>query len=395
MVSLCTLCATRESESLVGVSDVELDIWVGSACSASPTIDICPSCNGILQCGSTIVNQLRGELDAAHYDDVYGWYVSVQLSADILFRSYIQGIVSSENFGKSSGLKELARGLITRAIVRERYHEHYPKLTMEVQFEGSEREVPDELMKAVNQMIRRRGGGKKFRTRLSVNIADVQQFIESTKNDGCLVYKALFPNDDAIKEEPEMLRELKEKFIDRIPAVFPKIKTMIRRETLFLVGKYTKTSREFGQSQWELNATSVSETICPPVCELFGSSVENCLFSASGREDMDVRMLGDGRAFVLQVGDAKRLSPILDGGNLLSAFTVDTGDVCVKGLRWVDKGVLDFLQWSTEQHIKTYRSIIYSEETLPTHFFPYEGVNMHYTQGMLHLFEIQLDTMTD
>ena len=81
---------------------------------------------------------------------------------------------------------------------------------------------------------------------------------------------------------------------------------------------------------------------------------------------MDVRMLGGGRSFVLQLGDAKRLTPLLDqSGTVLSEFTVDTGDVYVKGLKWVDKGVMDWLHWSTEQHLKTYRCVIWSEEALP------------------------------
>jgi tRNA pseudouridine synthase 10 len=81
---------------------------------------------------------------------------------------------------------------------------------------------------------------------------------------------------------------------------------------------------------------------------------------------MDVRMLGSGRTFILQLGDARSLRPLLDSSILVN-FSIDTGDVQVNGgLRHVDKGVLDWLHWSTEQHLKVYRCIVWSAECFPS-----------------------------
>ena len=139
----------------------------------------------------------------------------------------------------------------------------------------------------------------------------------------------------------------------------------MKRETIFLTGKYVKDTRRFGQSAWDANTTSVAETICPVACALFDSPIEKCLFSASGREDMDVRMLGSGRPFVLQLSDAKNLQPLIDGG--LKNLKIDTGDVRLQsGLAFADKGIMDWLNWSTEQHVKIYRCVIWTERSLPT-----------------------------
>jgi hypothetical protein len=324
---------------------------------------ICSVCCGLLQAGRPIIGTLKSEIDRSSYKDIFGWPVSVQLSPMILFRSYIHRI-SSETAGPMSlDLKEALRALIYKGVISERYSEFQPKLLMDVRFDSIE-ECPDELMKAVNQLLRGRNF-KKFRTKQSVNIADVQQFIEFTKGDPVAVFRMLNVSTE-VPNESECKRALFGRYISQCKTVhYPQIEVSLRRETLFLVGKYSKFTREFGQSQWDGNSTSVAETICPEVCKLFDSPVDKCLFSASGREDMDVRMLGSGRPFVLQLSDAKCLAPLLPGNDLLKNFLIDSGDIRVKGLRWVDKGVMDWLHWSTEQHIKIYRCVIWSEEVLP------------------------------
>ena len=317
-----------------------------------------------MQSGNEIVSYLTSELASAGYEDIYGCQLSVILSPDILFQTFIEKIVRGGEFsGPQSGdLKDLVRGLIYSAVIRENPDANMPKLFVDVRFDSGTNQVPEELMKAVNQSLKHRPGNfKKFKTRESVNIADIQQFMDSTKFNIAKVHKALFPSKGEMDEE-SMRVDLAAAFLT-CPSAPAHVSVSYKRETLFLVGKYIKTTREFGQSQWDAHATSVSESMCPAVCELFESPLDKCLFSASGREDMDVRMLGAGRAFVLQVGDAKRLTALKDGS--LAHFSLDTGDVVVRSLKWVDKGVMDWLHWSTEQHTKLYRCVIWTQDVLP------------------------------
>ncbi|MFK5283891.1 hypothetical protein ACI3PL_30370, partial [Lacticaseibacillus paracasei] len=67
------------------------------------------------------------------------------------------------------------------------------------------------------------------------------------------------------------------------------------------------------------------------------------------------------------MSDAKTLAPLLDQEKVLNQLVIDTGDVKVlKGLRVADKGVLDWLHWSTEQHVKVYRCVIWAKPGFPS-----------------------------
>lgn len=104
---------------------------------------------------------------------------------------------------------------------------------------------------------------------------------------------------------------------------------------LFLGGRYNKFSRTLNQTPWTVDGrrrsrTSVAELIGVPLCEACGAKRSRfCARCAaptaghgrgaaagggpgdsrpagSGREDIDVRMLGDGRPFMVELVDPKR-----------------------------------------------------------------------------------------
>lgn len=81
--------------------------------------------------------------------------------------------------------------------------------------------------------------------------------------------------------------------------------------TVFVAGRYNKFSRNLSQSPWILNGKrmtegSVQEVIADSIASHFKVSASSMTFMSSGREDVDVRCLGRGRPFVLQVTDAAR-----------------------------------------------------------------------------------------
>lgn len=74
-------------------------------------------------------------------------------------------------------------------------------------------------------------------------------------------------------------------------------------------GRYCKYSRNVSQTPWivdgkKVHEGSVEELISEHVLPL--TLAEKVKFSASGREDVDVRMLGQGRPFLLEIISPKR-----------------------------------------------------------------------------------------
>uniref|UniRef100_A0AAG5DJA6 tRNA pseudouridine(55) synthase n=1 Tax=Anopheles atroparvus TaxID=41427 RepID=A0AAG5DJA6_ANOAO len=79
--------------------------------------------------------------------------------------------------------------------------------------------------------------------------------------------------------------------------------------TIFVAGRYNKLSRALSQTPWviegkRLMEESVQETIVAAIAPHFGVPDERLIFSSSGREDVDVRCLGKGRPFVLEIPGA-------------------------------------------------------------------------------------------
>ena len=80
---------------------------------------------------------------------------------------------------------------------------------------------------------------------------------------------------------------------------------------MYLAGRYNKYSRNVSQTPWSLEGEeakldSVERVISDPVMRVFSPS--EVRFTASGREDIDVRMLGTGRPFLLELLNPKRTS---------------------------------------------------------------------------------------
>lgn len=77
------------------------------------------------------------------------------------------------------------------------------------------------------------------------------------------------------------------------------------------VFSYNKFSRHLSQTPWLVDGkrksdSSVEELICNPLN--VGVMAADWRFSASGREDLDVRMLGTGRPFVVEFINPRRIN---------------------------------------------------------------------------------------
>jgi tRNA pseudouridine synthase 10 len=140
---------------------------------------------------------------------------------------------------------------------------------------------------------------------------------------------------------------------------------------LFVAGKYRKLVRDIPQSKWfcsrcrgkgceKCNGTgkmypeSVEELSSKPLLE--AAKGEKTSFHASGREDIDARMLGSGRPFVIEVSKPKKR--FLDLKKLEAAVNANAkGKVEVSGLRFSSKDVVRRLKRG-ESAQKEYRVLI-------------------------------------
>ncbi len=141
-----------------------------------------------------------------------------------------------------------------------------------------------------------------------------------------------FGIEDNLKQHfnKELVKEL-EKITGRTYKVNGDIRILIDLETLdfdveaknvYIYGKYKKRVRNFSQTRWlcgycdgkgceMCNGTgrkylSVEEFIISPIIDKFKSS--NAFLHGAGREDVDVRMLGSGRPFVVEIVNPRKRS---------------------------------------------------------------------------------------
>eukprot|EP00938_MAST-03A_sp_MAST-3A-sp1_P002394 g2394.t1 len=82
----------------------------------------------------------------------------------------------------------------------------------------------------------------------------------------------------------------------------------VSRKSIYVYGRYQKFLRGLSQSPWFINGkrkgvSSVEEEITKVVLPHFGR-VKKSVFQSGGREDIDVRMLGQGRPFLLELQDS-------------------------------------------------------------------------------------------
>ncbi len=153
---------------------------------------------------------------------------------------------------------------------------------------------------------------------------------------------------------------------------------------LFVGGRYRKLVRDIPQSKWfcsnchgrgcekcggtgQLYPESVEELSSKPLLE--AAEGEKTLFHASGREDIDARMLGTGRPFVIEVSKPKRrFVNLKEVEEKINAGAV--GKVEVSRLRFVTKDVVRHLK-KGEGAQKEYRLLAefenpFSDEDLKT-----------------------------
>jgi tRNA pseudouridine synthase 10 len=123
----------------------------------------------------------------------------------------------------------------------------------------------------------------------------------------------------------------------------------VQSSPLYLYGRYTKLSRTIPQTRWPCRQCGGKGCKrCNDTGKMYQTSVEEIIgkvalrhskgkdhrFHGMGREDIDARMLGSGRPFVLEIKEPRTRS--LDFGELEVEINKSTEDVKVSDLRTSD-----------------------------------------------------------
>ncbi|MCX8206557.1 MAG: tRNA pseudouridine(54/55) synthase Pus10 [Methanothrix sp.] len=144
----------------------------------------------------------------------------------------------------------------------------------------------------------------------------------------------------------------------------------IQIQPLYIYGRYRKLQRGFPQTRWpcrvcggrgcercgntgRMYQESVDELMKEPIVE--AADAEDTVFHGAGREDIDARMLGSGRPFVVEVVRPRKrcldLSALRDEINRRCSGKVEVSD-----LIFVDKSMVETVK--NERFEKTYEAVI-------------------------------------
>lgn len=129
-----------------------------------------------------------------------------------------------------------------------------------------------------------------------------------------------------------------------------------------VAGRYRKLSRELSHTPWVLQGKrimeeSIEEIIVQQVAPHFSDTLDKVTFMSSGREDVDVRCLGKGRPFVLEIMNARRSSLSRQEAHQMELAVDRSGKVSIHNLQVVPREELTHIKTGEEQKRKYYRAL--------------------------------------
>jgi len=148
----------------------------------------------------------------------------------------------------------------------------------------------------------------------------------------------------------------------------------LSRTSIYVYGRYQKFLRGLSQTPWFIDGkkksiSSVEEEITKVVLPQFGQ-VQKCVFQSGGREDIDVRMLGRGRPFLLELQNSTLSScPSKTCHEMESKVLISSnGAVGLRDLRLLNSSeVSDVLSKMREAAVtkrKEYVAIVWTERPI-------------------------------
>ena len=140
----------------------------------------------------------------------------------------------------------------------------------------------------------------------------------------------------------------------------------LHHSSVFIGGRYCKYSRKLPQTPWLIDGvrkveTSVQELICVHIQRLVRSP--EVKFSSSGREDCDVRMLGNGRPFLVELlNPRKTVLKEEEVRELEREINGSTELVGVRHLTVISKQHTAAIKEGEEEKKKLYSAVVWAPE---------------------------------
>ncbi|XP_074549002.1 tRNA pseudouridine synthase Pus10 isoform X2 [Halichoeres trimaculatus] len=138
--------------------------------------------------------------------------------------------------------------------------------------------------------------------------------------------------------------------------------------SVFVAGRYNKFCRSLPQTPWLIDGerrmeSSVEELIAAPVLLSFRADGFN--FSSSGREDVDVRTLGNGRPFAMELLNPhrSRLSRV-EMKQLQETINASSDKIRVRDLQIVTREAMSRMKEGEEEKTKSYTALIWTQKPI-------------------------------
>uniref|UniRef100_A0A7N1A6J3 tRNA pseudouridine(55) synthase n=1 Tax=Kalanchoe fedtschenkoi TaxID=63787 RepID=A0A7N1A6J3_KALFE len=195
---------------------------------------------------------------------------------------------------------------------------------------------------------------------------------EKLHSDGTDAGDADMANDRA----EEIVKRTLKNLGDQQPSVFPPDKVTepcslvvaCSRASIFFGGRYLKYSRNVSQSRWIIDDERMGEA---SVEEIIGSNIlplcrgDAYKFHAAGREDIDVRMLGSGRPFLVEVQNARDVPSRTSMREIeVKVNNVGSGLVKVKNLDLVGSQGWNLMREGEAEKQKQYAALVWISRPL-------------------------------
>lgn len=147
------------------------------------------------------------------------------------------------------------------------------------------------------------------------------------------------------------------------------LEVIIYQSPMYCAGRYNKYSRFLPQSPWIIKGnrrfnTSVQELFSKDFQNLF--KAEDYKFSSSGREDVDVRMLGNGRPFSIELINPKKTKVTQEEIDaLMEKINKEHGaNISLRNMQLVSKDDLKYLKQGEDSKTKMYEALCVSKNPL-------------------------------
>uniref|UniRef100_A0A3B4XYL8 tRNA pseudouridine(55) synthase n=1 Tax=Seriola lalandi dorsalis TaxID=1841481 RepID=A0A3B4XYL8_SERLL len=138
--------------------------------------------------------------------------------------------------------------------------------------------------------------------------------------------------------------------------------------SVFVAGRYNKFCRSLPQTPWVIDGerrmeSSVEELIAAPILSAFRADGFN--FSSSGREDVDVRTLGNGRPFAMELlNPHKSRLNRAEMKQLQETINKSSEKIRVRDLQVVSREAMSRMKEGEEEKTKSYTALIWTQKPI-------------------------------